>query len=83
VFKKICALAICVGLGGCMVDPDRDGTEMVGIADQAVVSNIVSATFTMSGSTVTVKTGDMPKGWFNPLFSKSPITVTWSSDATI
>lgn len=80
--KKIFALAFFVGLGGCMVDTDRDDTELVGEAAQAVVSNTVSATFTLSGSTVSINTSDMPKGWFTPQFSKSPITVSWSADAT-
>lgn len=80
--KKILSLALVVAWGGCMVDAGGESDDLVGEAAQAVVSNNVSATFSLSGTTMTVKTGDMPKGWYTPQFSKSPISVSWSTAAT-
>ena len=84
--KKILSVALCAILGGCTVNSDGNSTEQVGEAAQAVSSS-VSATFTLNADkTVTVKTGDMPKGWYTQAgtanYSKSPITVSWNADVT-
>lgn len=76
------ALACLVALGGCLTETDQGPVELTNEAEQALISNNVSATFTLDGMATTIRTGDMPKGWFTPKFVKSPISVAWSAEIT-
>jgi hypothetical protein len=80
--KIFLAFTFLIALGGCAAEIDGNPVEQTREAELAVISNNVSATFTLDGLATTIRTGDMPKGWFTPKFDKSPITVAWSAEAT-
>ena len=69
--------------GGCLGADDGTGSS-VGAA--ATVSNVVSITTTLTGTTLSVTTGYMPLGWFTRYggfdATKSPITLTVHGEAT-
>ncbi len=80
--KTCICCALLLAASGCSVDIGSESPERIGEAAQTLVSTNVSATFQLNETITNIKTGDMPKGWYKPLYSKSPITVTWTASAS-
>jgi hypothetical protein len=85
--KKIYGLMALLVLGGCVADTDRGSTERTGEAAQAVSSIYVGASFNLIDFTTHITTTVMPKGWYTgklnqPDWTKSPVTVYWSTPDT-
>lgn len=81
--RKSAALVVLLALSGCG-DPEDLGSRNAAVV--SAPSETVTLTATLSGTTLTVQSGVMPRGWwtqgggFNA--AKSPITLTLHADAT-
>lgn len=75
-------LLLFAALGGCGADAGASAIETSAETKQALISTVVSASFTLNDSMTSIQTGEMPASWFASEVDMTQIYVSWHIPAS-